>query len=209
MWKTKEEHRCQKLMGIKLKGARLRKETRKRCRQQDIRVTFRRAALKAARRGNHEQTQNIDTTPCNILLNDYNTSPLMANKRLQRLNTVRAIKTRWKIKHRRVPSLDQEYFSRTRHHSYQILKKITGKGHEHWRTVRTGTYNQLKDMEWLDEAVAEDAHGERVAVATVTSSNCVTNIYDANPTSRCNAVDQATNCLFSVKKIASSRLGIG
>jgi hypothetical protein len=72
------------------------------------------------------------------------------------MNTVRALKSRRKNKHRWVHSLEQEYFTLTRNHSYQMLKQQTGKGPEHWRTIRFGTYNQLKDMEWIVTYNGED-----------------------------------------------------
>ena len=37
-----------------------------------------------------------------------------------------------------------------------MLKQQTGKGPEHWRTIRFGTYNQVKDMEWIETYNGED-----------------------------------------------------
>ena len=197
-------------MGIKRKGARARKEARRKVRQQDIRVSIRRAALRAARQGNQEPAMNSDTTPSHILLNDYNTAPIQATKRLQRLNTSRVLKARQKKKHRWIPTLDQEYFGLNRKHSYQILQRVTGKGLTHWRTIRAGTYNRLQNMEWLEEAAEYEEQGEQVEGASLTKTSTVErNFVVCNDSSNQAKDNRLPVCMSQLSKIASSRLGIG
>jgi len=63
MWRGKEERRCLKLMGLKVQAAQNRLVARRSCRNHDIRVLFRRAALRSAKQGNGTIQQDIDTTP--------------------------------------------------------------------------------------------------------------------------------------------------
>ena len=96
----------------------------------------------------------------------------------------------------------------TRNYSYQILKKLTGKGPEHWRTIRFRTYDQLKDMEWLDTYEGEDhldgprmesSYGCEVPIGVVNRINnndvCLDNDCDCS----------STNNILST----SCRVGIG
>jgi len=122
MRKIKEEHQCQKLMGMKIQGIKSRQETRRRSRHQGIRVLYRRGGLRLVKRGNHDTSPDIDTAPCHLLLNDYKMAPIMATKRLHRIYTVRVLKSRRKKKHRWIFTQEQEYFSRNRNHSYKLLK---------------------------------------------------------------------------------------
>jgi len=211
MWRGKEERRCLKLMGLKVQAAQNRLVARRRCRNHDIRVLFRRAALRSAKQGNGTIQQDIDTTPCHQLLNDPNTAPIHAARRLQRLNTVRALKNRRTGKHRWVPTLEQEYFSRNRNHSYQILKKLTGKGPEHWRTIRFRTYDRLTDMEWL--LGEEGAYEERATANKMTHSlemKVSSEVDSIDYTHACNDSDCSASMLNNnVLLITSCRTGIG
>ena len=152
------------------------------------------------------QRENIDTTHCDIHLDDNNTSPIQARRRLQRLNTTRTLQSRRKDKIRWTPSLEQEYFTLTRGYSNTILTKLTGKGPEYRRTVRWGTYDKLQDMDWLEDydGRTDEAAARGEAIESGTDSPNI------------DRIDNTPNCIYALytecrssDHMLSSREGIG
>ena len=152
MWQAKEAARTDRLRGIFLNTMAKRKESRRVSRSQDIRVLYRRIAIKQSKQtGRSSSSVDIDNTSTDILLQDNNTVPINATKRLRKLTTHLASRTsrtqeqKWKL------SSEQEWFNRPRVLSNKMLTQITGKGHEYRRNVRTRHWNTMYDMDWLDE----------------------------------------------------------
>ena len=110
--------------------------------------------------------------------------------------------------HRWEHSREHEHFSRTRKYRYQVLKKLTGKGPENWRTIRFRTYKQLKDMEWLetyegedhlDESRIESSYGGKVQVCEV--NRIYNNDVCFNIDSNCSSTNNisATSCRVGIE----------
>jgi len=87
--------------------------SRRRFRNQDIRVLLRKAALRQAKLVSPNTTIDVDHDTCSQLLNDTNTSPINATRRIIRTNIAITLKSRSSAKHRRAVSTEQEYFKRT------------------------------------------------------------------------------------------------
>jgi hypothetical protein len=152
MWQAKEAARTDRLRGIFLNTMAKRRESRRVSRSQDIRVLYRRIAIKQSKQtGRSSSSVDIDNTSTDILLQDNNTVPINATKRLRKLTTHLAERNcstqeqKWKL------SSEQEWFNMPRVLSNKMLTQITGKGHEYRRNVRTRHWSTMYDMDWLDE----------------------------------------------------------
>ena len=164
MWQAKEAARTDRLRGTYPNALTKRREARRLSRNQDIRIIYRRIALQQSkqlvRQGNNV---DIDNTTTDILLQDNNTEPINATKRLSKLTTHRA-RLRCRTREQKwTLSAEQEWFNMTRGHSNKLLTQITGKGHEHRRNVRTRNWNTMYGMDWLkeyDQQATEDECGE-------------------------------------------------
>jgi exonuclease III len=152
MWQAKEAARTDRLRGTFLNAMIKRRELRRLSRSQDIRVIYRRIALQQSKQmGRPSSSVDIDNTSADLLLQDNNTEPINATKRLRKLTTHRASCTgrtqeqKWKL------SSEQEWFNMPRVLSNQMLTRITGKGHEYRRNIRTRNWNTIFGMDWLTE----------------------------------------------------------
>ena len=161
MWQAKEAARTDRLRGTYPNALTKRRESRRLSRNQDIRLIYRRIALQQSKQMDRQGNNvDIDNTRTDILLQDNNTEPINATKRLSKLTTHRArlmCRTReqkWTL------SAEQEWFNMTRGYSNKMLTQITGKGHEHRRNVRTRNWNTIYGMDWLKEYDQQATEGE-------------------------------------------------
>lgn len=153
IWKAKDEARNDRISGSTRKGCHSRIAVRKRLRDQDIRILFRRAAIKAARtQGSGTDSIDLDLMTCDQLLHDANTAPIKATQHLTRLNTHRVAKARRPGKNRWTPSSEHQQFTMTRDHSYRMLTMLTRKLVEYRRTVRALHPHHIPHMDWLNNA---------------------------------------------------------
>ena len=121
-WQAKEKARSERLHGIERNNTTPRSNIRRRLRNQDIRILYRRIAYKQAELQAHERIRKeFESISSTTLLTETNTAPINAVRRLRRLNTARALKSRRTSKHSWTLSHEQEWFELPRTHSNKIL----------------------------------------------------------------------------------------
>jgi exonuclease III len=212
-WQAKEKARSERLRGIEKINPTARNNVRRRTRNQDIRIVYRRAAYEQAQRQEHERIrQEFESIASSTLLNETSTAPINAIRRLRRMNTARALKTKRTSKHHWAPSHEQEWFALPREHSNKILTLKTGKGHEHRRNLRARNWHTIFDMGWLKDY--DDRHiAEGDAEMTVESEEL-----HYSPSTSCsihnkdidnNIKIDSMNVCYDTNALASSREGIG
>jgi len=152
VWQAKEKARTDRLRGEVTDDLTSRQATRRRTRNKDIRVLYRRIAFKKAK---EQAAKSLRITRESIrsdtLQTERTTAPINATRRLRRLNTARVVKTRRDTKLRWSMSIEQEWFSLTRAHSNKMLTLKTRKGPAHRRNLRTLNYHMAYDVDWLKE----------------------------------------------------------
>ena len=209
VWQAKEKARTERLHGEVNDDKTSRRATRRRTRNQDIRILYRRLAFQQAKQ-QAAVTISIarESTESDTLLTERSTAPINASRRLRRLNTVRAIKARRDPKLRWSPSIEQEWFSLTRAYSNKMLTLKTGKGPAYRRNLRTQNYHKAFEMDWLkeydrremetgDNLRAEQRGAVHSEVASSSNNYNVDVVYEYN------------NLCFVDNNITSTRVGIG
>jgi hypothetical protein len=212
-WQAKEKARSERLSGIERSKPTARNNIRRRTRNQDIRILYRRAAYEQAQRQEQERIRKeFESIASSTLVNETSTAPINAIRRLRRLNIARALKTKRPSKHHWAPSLEQEWFALPREHSNKILTHKTGKGHEHRRNLRARNWRTIFDMGWLkdydDRQIAEGDEEmtldcDELKYSPSTSSSIHNNDIDNNI-----KIDFMDVC-YDTNALASSREGIG
>ena len=217
-WQAKEKARSERLRGIEKINPTTRNNIRRRTRNQDIRILYRRAAYGQAQRQEYERIRKeLESIASSTLVNETSTAPINANRRLRRLNTARALKTRRTSKHYWAPSHEQEWFALPRAHSNKILTLKTGKGHEHRRNLRARNWRTIFDMGWLkdydDRHIAEgDAEMtlESNELQYSPSTSCsIHNNNNNNNNIDTNIKIDSINVCYDTNAVASYREGIG
>ena len=94
-WQAKEKARSDRLSGIVRSKPTARNNIRRRTRNQDIRILYRRAAYEQAQRQEQERIRKeFESIASSTLVNETSTAPINAIRRLRRLNIARALKTK-------------------------------------------------------------------------------------------------------------------
>ena len=213
VWQAKEKARTDRLHGEVIDDQTSRRATRRRTRNQDIRVLYRRIAFKQAKEQAAESLRIArESIQSDTLQTERTTAPINATRRLSRLNTARVVKARRDTKLRWSLSLEQEWFSLTRAHSNKMLTLKTGKGPAHRRNLRTLNYHTAYDMDWLKEydrrnMEASDhlnaAENEEAFPSKLASSSNYNSIDDV-----CDCTSMNNLC-YDNNDSASTRIGIG
>ena len=213
VWQAKEKARTDRLHGEVIDDQTSRRATRRRTRNQDIRVLYRRIAFKQAKEQSAESIRlDRGSIRSDILQTERTTAPINATRRLRRLNTTRVVKARRDTKLRWTMSLEQEWFHLTRAHSNKMLTLKTGKGPAHRRNLRTLNYHTAYDMDWLKEYDRRnlDTSDHLTAVETEDASpinlDCSSNNNSIDDVCDCNSM---INLCFNNNDSASTRTGIG
>jgi len=179
VWQAKEKARTDRLHGEVIDDQTSRRSTRRRTRNQDIRVLYRRIAFKQAKEQAAESIRfDRGSLRSDILQTERTNAPINATRRLRRLNTTRVVKARRDTKLRWTMSLEQEWFSLTRAHSNEMLTLKTGKGPAHRRNLRTSTYHTAYDMDWLKEYDRRNLDASDHLTAVVVNSDAVVTTRD-------------------------------
>jgi len=181
-------------------------------RNQDIRILYRRMAIRQAREQASESLSKArESIHSETLQTERSTAPINATRRLSRLNTARVVKKRRDPKLRWSLSLEQEWFSLTRAHSNKMLKLKTGKGPAHRRNLRTQNYHAAFSMDWLQEYDRRDKE-ERGDQRTEEQDGA---FHSELPSSNnYNSIDNVCDCtlmnnLCHDSELAGTRVGIG
>ena len=213
VWQAKEKARTDRLHGEVIDDQTSRRATRRRTRNQDIRVLYRRIALQQAKEQAAEALRSArGSIQSDSLQTERTTAPINASRRLCRLNTSRVVKARRAPKLRWSMSQEQEWFSLTRAHSNRMLTLKTGKGPAHRRNLRTMNYHTAYNMDWLKDydrrhletsdhlKASEDEEDFSAQLDSSRNYNSIDDVCD------CNSMN---NLCFNYKDSASTRTGIG
>ena len=214
IWQAKEKARTERLNGTVNDDQTSRRATRRRTRNQDIRILYRRIAFQQAKEQADISLRIArESIQSDTLQTERSTAPINATRRLSRLNTARVIKARRDSTLHWTPSLEQEWFSLTRTHSNKMLTLKTGKGPAYRRNLRTQNYSTAFAMDWLqeyDRRVTEDsdklsaeAQGGasylELASSRNNSNSSIDDVCDCNP----------MNNLCYNNNVTGTRVGIG
>jgi hypothetical protein len=211
-WQAKEKARTERLRGIAKGNAHSMTNIRRRSRNQDIRILYRRLAYRQAQQtANEQHRKDLESISSTTLLTETTTAPINATRRLRRLSTARALKARRISKHYWTLSHEQEWFELPRMHSNKILTIKTGKGHEHRRTLRARNWHTSYDMDWLkdyDEQKRADLEAEMTTESEEIQYSLVTSNSNHNDVDRNINIDLMNVC-DDTNALASDREGIG
>jgi hypothetical protein len=164
MWQAKEAARNDRLRGNYPNSTDKRREIRRMSRNQDIRIVYRRIALQQAKQMSRMSgSVDIDNTRTDILLQDNNTEPINATKRLRKWNIQRTSRLCRTKEQKWTLSSEQEWFNMPRELSNKMLTQITGKGHEYRKNLRTRNWNTIFDMDWLTNYDQQVEESERAS----------------------------------------------
>jgi exonuclease III len=212
IWQAKEKARTERLNGTVNDDQTSRRATRRRTRNQDIRILYRRIAFQQAKEQADLSLRIArESIQSDTLQTERSTAPINATRRLSRLNTARVIKARRDSKLHWTPSLEQEWFSLTRTHSNKMLTLKTGKGPAYRRNLRTQNYHTAFAMDWLqeyDRRVTEDSDNlsaeaqggaSYLELASSRNNSSIDDVCDCNP----------MNNLCYNNNVAGTRVGIG
>jgi hypothetical protein len=212
VWQAKEKARNDRKHGVASEDQTSRRSTRRRMRNQDIRILYRRIAIRQAREQAPESLSKArESIHSETLQMERSTAPINATRRLSRLNTVRVVKTRRDPKLRWSLSLEQEWFSLTRAHSNKMLTLKTGKGPAYRRNLRIQNYHTAFSMDWLQEYDRRDKEDYGAQRAVEQEGAFAIDLPSSNSN---NSIDNVCDCtllnnLCDVSELAETRVGIG
>jgi len=211
VWQAKEKARNDRLHGVVIDDQTSRRATRRRMRNQDIRILYRRIAIRQAKKQATESLRIArESIQSETLRTEMSTALRNATRRLSRLNTARVIKMRRDSKLHWSLSLEQEWFSLTRAHSNKMLTLMTGKGPAHKRNLRTQNYHTAFSMDWhqkYDRRDKEESGNQRAEeqegafYSELPSSN---NLNSINDECKCNLM----NNLCYDNELTDTKVGI-